>query len=393
MDIIFTIVAKNYLASAITLGESVKKYSNCDFIIFLADRLAGEVDVSTMKFPVIEVEKLDLPNFKQQSFMYDIVEFSTAVKPYCMRYLMDEKAYTKVIYLDPDTWIMESMEEVFHLLEKWDFVVTPHIVDMTSMPNEKETHILDRGVFNLGFLAARNTESSKEFLYWWQKRLEIYCFRDNRLFVDQKWVEYLPVFSDSYYVLKNKAYNMADWNYHERELLLKDGKYYVQNGDRCEKLIFFHFSGVKPDKIKRFFENNSKIIRKESVTALKALITEYCQELMKNGYNVYSKMPYAYGYYSNGNEIKLLHRRIYRKYRQEILEPFLVAEGSFYSILKKEKLISNITSNPKVTNKKEYSKRKVQENVGQTVKGKLFILIMKMIIRIFGIDTYLSIVY
>ena len=43
MQAIFTIVAKNYMASAITLGKSVKKFcEDTDFFIVLADEWDAE---------------------------------------------------------------------------------------------------------------------------------------------------------------------------------------------------------------------------------------------------------------------------------------------------------------------------------------------------------------
>lgn len=391
MNVIFTIVAKNYLASAITLGKSVQKHhADCDFVIFLADKSEGMV-LDHIGFPVYEVEKFSIPNLEQQTFMYDVVEFSTAVKPYFMLYLMNKRRYDKVIYLDPDTWVMDSLDFVFEKLDKWDFVLTPHIVDMNSDPNEKETHILDRGVFNLGFLAARNTDSSQSFLRWWKKRLEIYCFRDNRLFVDQKWIEYLPVFFDSYFVIRSKAYNMADWNYHERDIVWEDGRYYIKDGEGKESLKFFHFSGIKSETPEVFFRKHEIKLTDDKCHVLSKLILEYQKELLNNGYEMYSKLPYAYGSFSNGDKISLFHRRIYRKYKDNLRNPFSVTDGNFYKILKKEKLISK----KKESNKSHEGNKKVtagiKEDVGQTFIGRMFILLMHLTIWILGVDNYLNV--
>lgn len=392
MNVVFTIVAKNYLASAITLGKSVQKFNkNCDFVIFLADRAEAAL-LEKIEFPVYEAEKFNIPNFEQQSFMYDVVELSTAVKPYFMLYLMNEKEYNKVIYLDPDTWVMDSLDLVFEQLEKWDFVLTPHIVDMNNAPNKKEAHILDRGVFNLGFLGARNTDTSQRFLYWWKERLEIYCFRDNQLFVDQKWVTYLPVFSDNYYVIRSKAYNMADWNYSEREIMEESGRYYINDEGRKESLKFFHFSGIKLESPDIFFRKHGIEIEDNQRKILTKLITEYQQELIRNGYKMYSNLPYEYGRFSNGDKIELIHRRIYRKNKERISQPFSADSGNFYRILKKEKLLSNRKEKSsgnkgKIDNEPEGN---LEKKVGWTVKGKIFIGLMKLMIRIFGINNYMQ---
>lgn len=393
MDAIFTIVAKNYIASAITLGKSVRKYNkNCDFIIVLTDTTDG-ISLEKIDFPVYVAENFDIPDFEQQSFMYDVVEFSTAVKPFFMLYLMNEKKYGRVLYLDPDTWVMDSLDMIWKQLENYDFVLTPHIVDMSNEPNAKEVLILDRGVFNLGFIGVRNTNMSQRFLRWWKARLEVYCFSDAQLFVDQKWVGYLPLFSDNYYVVRSKAYNMADWNYHEREIVEESGQYYIKNGEEKERLKFFHFSGVKVEDPEAFIRKRGIKITGDKRSVLLKLIAEYQKELIQNGYERYANLPYGYGRFSNGDGISRLHRRIYRRYREKIHNPFSAVEGNFYKVLKKEKLISDQKrkNNKSMSVEKEMDTNEVVENVGYTAKGKMFIGLMKLMIRVFGVDTYLQI--
>ena len=42
MNIVFTIVAKNYLSLALTLGDSIKETNpNTEFLIFLSSRFCG----------------------------------------------------------------------------------------------------------------------------------------------------------------------------------------------------------------------------------------------------------------------------------------------------------------------------------------------------------------
>lgn len=313
-NVIFTVVAKNYFASAITLGKSVNKYvPNSDFIIVLADELDGQINPQDFDFKIIEADKLNIPDFDKLSFLYDVVELSTAIKPYVMLYLMEELEYCKVVYLDPDIWVMNSLDNIFNLLDNRDFVLTPHIVDLDIVSgSSKEEHILNRGVFNLGFIGSRKSETAYSFLNWWKDRLSTSCYRDATLFVDQKWVDFLPVFCTNYEVLSSKSYNIADWNYQERELKYKDKNYYVlEKSGKWERIKFFHFSGIKseePDVILDKFNVEDKKERE----VLKALINEYQEELLLSGYNKFSVMKYKYNFFNNGEKIELLHRRIYR---------------------------------------------------------------------------------
>ena len=89
-NIIFTIAAKNYLASAITLGESVMSSgTDAEFIIILADEWLEE-SVKEIRFPIIEAKDLGISSFEDMAFKYDIVEFSTSIKPFAIQYLFDK---------------------------------------------------------------------------------------------------------------------------------------------------------------------------------------------------------------------------------------------------------------------------------------------------------------
>lgn len=338
-NVIFTVVAKNYFASAITLGKSVNKYvPNSDFIIILADELDGKINPQNYDFRIIEAEKINIPDFEKLSFLYDVVELSTAIKPFAILYLMERLGYGKVLYLDPDIWVMDTLENLFDLLDNRDFVLTPHIVDLDVVSGTgKEEHILNRGVFNLGFIGSRKSETSYPFLNWWKDRLSTSCYRDTTVFVDQKWVDFLPVFCTNYEVLGSKAYNIADWNYQERELDYKERKYYVlEKNGKWEKIKFFHFSGIKseePDAILDKFN-----VKKNERKVLKSLINEYQNELILNNYDEFSLMNYKYNFYDNGEKIELLHRRIFKSILErgiKIEHPFSTDKsGKLYWLLR-----------------------------------------------------------
>ena len=91
---IFTIVAKNYFSSAITLGKSVKRcVPDCDFIVILCDENDGEIELQDYEFEVVIANKMGIPGFEKMSFLYDVVELATSIKPFTFLYLMEEKGY------------------------------------------------------------------------------------------------------------------------------------------------------------------------------------------------------------------------------------------------------------------------------------------------------------
>ena len=106
---VFTICAHNYMAQALTLQQSVLKYNKVDFKIFLAD--------TPEESPLFE--KLDeswIPNWRNMAFQYNITEFNTSIKPFCFNKLFEE-GYKKVVYLDPDMFVVDSVNLIWDILD------------------------------------------------------------------------------------------------------------------------------------------------------------------------------------------------------------------------------------------------------------------------------------
>ena len=77
-----TIVAKNYLAHARVLMESVRRHDpSVRRIVFLVDRVDGYFKPSQEPFELILSEDLGLPDSEWFHFKYSVMELSTAVKP------------------------------------------------------------------------------------------------------------------------------------------------------------------------------------------------------------------------------------------------------------------------------------------------------------------------
>src|SRR5215467_4828858 len=125
-----TIVAKNYLAHARVLMESVRIW-NPDLlrIVILVDRIDGYFDPAKEPFDVILSDELNLPDPRWFHFKYPVLELSTAVKPYALDLLLDRYELDRIIYLDPDIKVYASLGPLLDTLGHYSLVVTPHIVE------------------------------------------------------------------------------------------------------------------------------------------------------------------------------------------------------------------------------------------------------------------------
>ena len=160
----------------------------------------------------------DAAERRRQTFMYDVTELSTAVKPLLLRRLLAEGA-PSVLYFDPDIQVFDSVESLWQLATERGIVLTPHI--LSPIPDDgfevSDLAVLRAGVFNLGFIGVG--AGTERFLEWWSGRLRRHCISDpaNGMFVDQRWLDYVAGLFP-HVIVRDPGCNVAYWNLHERNV-------------------------------------------------------------------------------------------------------------------------------------------------------------------------------
>jgi hypothetical protein len=286
-------------------------------------------------FKITEARTLAIPHFQRMAFMYDILEFNTAIKPFGIKYLF-EKGYKKVIYFDPDILLYHSLQDLFQLLNEYSIILTPHMT--TPLPagdplNPTEQSYLLSGTYNLGFLALSASDETRAFCTWWCEKCLSLCYveLESGLFVDQKWINQVPGYWSSVHILRHQGYNVAYWNLHERTV---SGR--LINDD--VPLIFYHFSGIVLHDLNRIskYQDRFTLHTRRDLVALYEGYRDLLQEL---GYEDARRKNYKYGFYSDGSPIGPIARRLYPAVADLYEDPFLTGKGSYYELLKKKRLL------------------------------------------------------
>jgi hypothetical protein len=316
MTIAFTICSINYLAQARTLGDSLKSTNpEIQFFIGLVDKLEGvELNEGFLPdYPLIEIDKIGIEGLDEIAARYDITELNTAVKPFCFTYFFEKfQDARNVIYFDPDIIVFQPLTELDRALQTHQAVLTPHIItpiDDILKPNE--LHHLNTGVNNLGFVAFRRSVENTTYIKWWEEKLRYECLIDlcNGLFVDQNWMNFLPVFVENVLVERNPGYNAAYWNLHERRFSMREGVAYV---NEIYPLVFFHYSGYDPARPEVLSKYQDRFELAERAD-IHNLFERYRNSLVNNGNAYYRRFKCAY--------IKPLELRRYQRVRKWLKMP------------------------------------------------------------------------
>jgi len=300
MTTVLTICSANYLAHARTLGDSVRAHNpDFHFVIGLVDRMPDGLEAGYLEpFEVIPVERLNLPQLGEMVKKYNVVELNTAMKPFYMDFLYKrDQNVDVVIYLDPDILVCGPFVTLLGKLKTYSIVVTPHscTYDDTAVNIHYEKVMLWAGVYNLGFIATSRSDETTAFLKWWQIRLRDHCYYRPGvagLFLDQLWIGLAPLYFRRFYVETDPGYNMCYWNHFERRLSLCNGKYVVNDH---HDLIFFHFSGYKPEKpdlsVTRASEPVSSFIERPD---LRPIYDDYRRQLLARNYALVTSIPWHF---------------------------------------------------------------------------------------------------
>jgi hypothetical protein len=344
MNAVFTIVAKNYLAHANTLGDSLKA-TNPDlaYHVILADEADGALDLSAQRYATMEARSIGIDGYLDMAFKYDLVEFATAIKPFVFEYLFDQHGYERIIYLDPDILVYSSASPILDALDENFMVLTPHLTKLSHSGKGaiSEETILFVGTYNLGFVAFRNDEPGRSVLAWWRERLrgKAYADRMDALHVDQKWMDLVPAFFDEgVCVSRHPGLNVSHWNMHERELSVGPEGYRLDH----RPLVFFHFSGFDPrhpDAITG--SHKQSVLTLEQKPEYRELFADYAAKLLANRSDA-AGASYSYGKFADGVRIYSFQRRLYRKLSEngyQFADPFATTAGSFHDLLRKNRLL------------------------------------------------------
>jgi hypothetical protein len=308
---VFTSAAVNYLPKVRTLCASIRRYHPEAVIHFaLADERPAWLTTQGEAFDhILDISELGIPNWRNWSFKHDIVELSTAIKPFVFAHLFAKTDCARALYFDPDMVLFSRVDDILRTLDGSNLVLTPH----QSRPETTYEAVIDNeigslkwGVFNLGFIGVRNTGESRRFTQWWADRTYEFCRADvaNGLFTDQKWLNLAPIFFDGVAIIRCARHNVATWNLTTRRLEGDRESGFTVDG---EPLGFYHFTGFDSGAHRVMAGKNAS--GNESV---QELIAWYEQETAASRDDPVTAWPWAFGRYSDGAAVDTRHRRLYR---------------------------------------------------------------------------------
>jgi hypothetical protein len=320
--IVFTSITLNYLPKAKILAKTLKQFhSDWQFHLLISDKIPPDkvnlfnTELNQSYFDkVVWIDELPIPEIHSWIFKHSVVEICTAVKGPYLKYLADQ-GNEKIVYIDPDIAIINSLDPIEKWLDEYGILLTPHLLDYTDNPQSIQDNeimgTMRHGTFNLGFLAVNSTNSDgHRFIDWWTKRLLQYCYADydRGLFTDQKWADLIPSFFKELLIIRDPGYDVASWNLDCRELSFNPQGQLVVNGEY--PLRFYHFTGYDSGA-------GMNVVTSLTSGGANPVVNElwdwYIRQLEDNGHGLMGKARSFYETFDNGTKIEQDMRVLYRE--------------------------------------------------------------------------------
>jgi hypothetical protein len=287
-----TITTSDHLYKTLALFDSVRTINGESFMhVLCVDTLPRGMPEDNIAFYSLD-DLSGMPLAKTILSKYgkskDKIRWS--FKPIFLEYLLEHKT-AKVIYADNDIYFFDEYVFLFELLDKYDFLLTPH--NYPRDPNKDQNWLEANfrvGLYNAGFVGV-NKNALKD-LRWWAECCAYRCEKNplRGTFDDQKYLDLIPVINEMAHIVRHKGCNVAEWNRAVISRTEKNGKIYLDNTDL---LIFVHFNGTTVRAITQGQEPFLKVNLVAYLAALQKYKPDVKAENLYNEPGAISRIKYA----------------------------------------------------------------------------------------------------
>ncbi len=258
--IVCTIITADYGHYALNLYDSLRQFDpDITFAIFISkgefkEDILKKINANDNIF-IIDYNSIDYNELLEKLKDKYLEEFHDAfrwgMKPVLINHLL--KKYQKVIYVDSDIYFYNSYNFLFDELEKNNVLLTPHW--RSSVPTIEYSNFVHNfrdGLYNAGFVAA--AQGAQDAMSWWAKMVLFKCEVNRRegFYVDQRYLDLLPILFDKVKVLKHRGCNVANWNKIECKRTVDENNEVLINNKY--PIVFIHFTNTMLTGI--YYEND-----------------------------------------------------------------------------------------------------------------------------------------
>jgi hypothetical protein len=230
---IATIITISHFDKAMTMLESLRQYHDCHLHVLFTNCLFDPIEI-----PENENVTVYVPNDIYRPAIIAPTDYLRwALKPGFVHKLLEEHEF--VTFCDCDLHFYSDPAEILDYGNNHSVTLSPHWRTIHTKSTDEIKYNFMHGLYNGGFFMA--TREGRGILEWWAERCCVECTASSEVtYVDQKYLDLVPLYFENVGIIKHKGCNVAAWNRNHLERTIQDDKVLVDG----HEIIFIHYSPV-----------------------------------------------------------------------------------------------------------------------------------------------------
>jgi hypothetical protein len=270
---------ENYLSRGLALYHSLRRHVPDArlWVLCLSDvchRALQKLDLpGLVVYSLADFEAAD-PDVAATRATRKAIEYYFTWTPAWLRFVRDRESDAEwVTYLDGDLYFFNSPDPIYDELRDASVAITPH----RFVP--KLARMVKFGIYNVGWVSARNDRDGREVIEWWRRKCIDWCYDyvDDGRFADQGYLDAFPKMSPRVKAIEHPGVNLAPWNVDNHRISAADGEVRI---DGKWPLIFFHFQGLRRDLGPFFFTSHRRHRAPFPATVRRHIYKPYLDEVL-----------------------------------------------------------------------------------------------------------------
>jgi hypothetical protein len=250
MNAFCTIVTPDHMDRALALLQSLREHTKpVPFFVLATNSVSYEPEG-------VQVVSLDTLCAEDETARQVCTKYGNStdkarwsLKPVFTTFILRKySAVSQVLYLDCDVCFFDSADVLFSQLASGGVLLTPHWRPIDPGPSLSTFRLnFQDGLFNAGCVGinSRGVDAMK----WWARACLSECIvdREQGLFVDQRYLDILPIYFPDTVICRHQGCNVAAWNMHLRRCTI-NGHVLIND---IWPLVFLHFTRSTIERIER----------------------------------------------------------------------------------------------------------------------------------------------
>jgi hypothetical protein len=301
--VVASIVTSNYISQAmVTFGYLKETNPGIIYIVLIiGERSAIESKLPNGPYWMFWDELVNESDRSSLASKYLAFELACVLRGRLHKHFASQPTIERWAVIDTDIGVLGSLDPLFDALDAGPIALTLHSTSPICLDRivPQESNLLELGIYNGGVVAMKHSDEALWISKWLCERLERYgrSWRnrqgqglDAQIFeyVDQIWLNLVPVYCPTTVIIRDERFNLGHWNLFQGQLEIKNNRA-LFNG---KPVVMIHFSGLPKDRLD-FVAAHDSVYREKPSQAWAQLASEYLQRSKRSKEQLFA-FPYCY---------------------------------------------------------------------------------------------------